>query len=443
MNAARARRTLVAVLAVVLVSAPACAAPVVETVGDGPEWGWTRQELPLRLGVTHMQVSLAPGDPAAALARGRAVLAASGPLQAQHLMGFGVLNPEPSPGAYDWTSLDTRMRLIADTGGETVLTLAAAPDWMKGGAPGSTNWSRIEDAPFPAHYDDFAALCAAAVRRYPQVRHVQVWNELKGFYDAARNRWDVEAYAVLYDRVYRAVKAVRPDVAVGGPYIPLDAWANPAVAPSDVSGPWGVADQRSLDVLTYWLGHNPGADFLVVDGGDGTKDRGLLTTPTDAADRFAVLTRWLRARSPLPVWWAEFYPEIAEEGGPEDPQVGAASPRRAVATLEALAAFARSGASAAMLWQPQQSTDFPYAALWTDTAAPDGGRPTPLTTPWAWLAPRLHRGVVETGRSPDGRLLAFRDTRDGVELLVANTSADDVRVGATTVPAMSTAVLPR
>jgi hypothetical protein len=111
-----------------------------------------------------------------------------------------------------------------------------------------------------------------------------------------------------------------------------------------------------------------------------------------------------------------------------------------VATLEAVAAFTRSGASAAMLWQPQQSSDFGYAALWTDTADADGGRPTALTAPWEWLAPRLEQGAVETGRSPDGRLLVFRDA---AQMLVANTSANDVRVGTTTVPAAGTAVLPR
>ncbi|OLT10047.1 hypothetical protein BJF78_29420 [Pseudonocardia sp. CNS-139] len=64
------------------------------------------------------------------------------------------------------------------------MTLCCAPDWMKGGEPGETDWSRIEVAPDPAHYADFAALAVDVARRYPQVRHFVVWNELKGFFDA-------------------------------------------------------------------------------------------------------------------------------------------------------------------------------------------------------------------------------------------------------------------
>ena len=420
--------TVLAVV-VVLVAAvtSACGGPVQES---GTAIAWGRQAAPLRLGVTHGETSLAPSDPAGALARGRAVLAAAGPWQNQHLMGFGVLNPEPSPGVYDWSSLDTRMALIRATGGDTVLTLAGAPDWMKGGEPGASDFSRIEVAPLPAHLDDFAALCAAAVARYPQVRAVQVWNELKGFYDTAANRWDAPGYAALYDRVYRAVKAVRPDVAVGGPYVPLDSWSDMTVAPSAVVGPWGVADGRALDVVTYWLAHNPGADFLTVDGGTGTKDDGLTTDPPAAAEKFAALTAWLRARSPLPVWWAEFYPEAPDDPGP-------ATPARAAATLEVVAALARAGAATALLWQPQESADLRYAALWTDTADADGGRPTALTPSWTWLAPRLAAGSVDVGSSPDGRLLAFRG---GTSTLLVNTSEDDLVVDGTALGASAATV---
>src|SRR5277367_2660198 len=47
------------------------------------------------------------------------------------IMGWGVDNPEPSPGHYDWKSLDSRMQFIASTGAVPVITLAGAPDWMK------------------------------------------------------------------------------------------------------------------------------------------------------------------------------------------------------------------------------------------------------------------------------------------------------------------------
>ncbi len=440
---------------VVLGGTAGCAPPLTETISGGPEWGWTPQAAPLDLGVTHMQYSLAASDPAAARSRGADILRASGRRQVQHLMGFGVLNPEPAPGVYDWSTLDARMALIAGTGGSAVLTLAGAPDWMKGGQPGESDYTRIEVAPLREHYDDFAALCAAAVARYPQVAAVQVWNELKGFYDPQVDRWDAAGYTDLYNRVLRAVKDVRPRIAVGGPYMPLDAWSSPSAfaTPSTVRGPWGVTDQRSLDVVSYWLANNAGADFLSVDAGTGTRDRGPVTGPSQGAERFATLTRWLRERSPLPVWWSEFYPATTEATGDADESASAA---RAAVTLESVAAMARSGAAVALLWQPQASEGFPFAALWTDTADPDGGRPTALTAPWTWLVPRLAGGGIEIGRSPDGRLLAFRDrvaprgarAPEPGGMLLVNTSPGTIRISVpggapVDLDGFGTAILPR
>lgn len=67
-----------------------------------------------------------------------------------------------------------------------------------------------------------------------------MWNELKGFYDERRGRWDYEGYTELYNAVYDALKEVDPGLAVGGPYVVADSWsAPPPGAASTVSGPWG------------------------------------------------------------------------------------------------------------------------------------------------------------------------------------------------------------
>ena len=63
--------------------------------------------------------------------------------QNQHIMGFGGGNPEPSPGEYDWTSLDRRVEMMRRTGARIVITLCCAPDWMKGGEPGETDWDNL------------------------------------------------------------------------------------------------------------------------------------------------------------------------------------------------------------------------------------------------------------------------------------------------------------
>ncbi len=388
---------------------------------DG-DWGWVQEPTPMQLGVTHTQDSLNSSEPADARARGTAILSNGGAIwQNVHLMGFGTLNPEPSPGEYDWSSLDTRMQLVKDTGGKTVLTLCCSPDWMKGGPEGATDWDKLERAPLPEHFEDFAKLAAATVQRYPQVQRVLVWNELKGFYNDDQNRWDYEGYTALYNDVYKAVKAVRPDVQIGGPYAVITSLDPGQPDSSSLQGTWGVADQRSLDILDYWLANNVGADFIAVDGGSGTQQQTDPSSIDVGAQKFAAVDNWIQQRTKLPIWWAEFYSDV-----PDGVDAGQSSPASAAADLATIGAMARSGAAGALKWGPEGSDSLKYAALWTDSTQEDGGKSTPLTSPWQWLVPRLAQGDVEIGHSPTLSLMAFR-APDGV--LVVNTSDKEVTVG--------------
>jgi Glycosyl hydrolases family 39 len=323
------------------------------------------------VGVTHSQHSIDAWGDVQAQARARAVLSATATYQNQHIFGWGALNPEPSPGEYDWSSLDRRMELIRATGSTPVITLCCAPDWMKGGRAGETDWRRLAEAPTPQHYADFAALAAAVARRYPDVRYFLVWNELKGFWNQAQNRWDYEAYTRLYNRVYDALKAVDPTLRVGGPYVTFDVWHDQHAGghPSDLSGACGVVDQRSLDVLEYWLEHKQGADFVAIDASSSTRDDGQVVPAATAVQTFDALTRWVRQRTSLPVWWSEFHVGQGEPG--EQQQLTAKS-------VAALLRMATGGAAVALIWQPQLARD-PDApgppALWTSTEHPGGGQP--------------------------------------------------------------------
>jgi len=342
---------------------------------DGYDWAAPQRHLPdprtLAVGVTHTQNSIDGWGGDEANASARAVLTATASYQNQHIFGWGALNPEPSPGVFDWSSLDRRMELIRSTGGTPVITLCCAPDWMKGGRPGQTDWMRLEDAPSPEHYADFAALAAAVARRYRDVRHFQVWNELKGFWDKSMQRWNYEAYTELYNAVYAAVKAVDRGIAVGGPYVVVDVWSNRGAGghPSGLTGGCGTVDQRSLDVLDYWLQHKLGADFVAVDASLETRDAGAVTSASVSTGTFAAVTRWLRQRTSLPVWWSEFH-------------VGRASSERqqklVAAALGALLHMADAGASVALVWQPQRDAQVRGArppALWSSTNEAAGGRP--------------------------------------------------------------------
>ena len=322
-------------------------------------------------GVTHEHYSLdAWGDPAA-IARAKRLLMASCRYQCQAIMGWGADNPEPSPGIFDWKSLDARIALIRSLPGTVpVITLCAAPDWMKGGKPGQTDWSKIEVAPLPSHYADFAQLAAAVARRYPNVRHYQVWNEFKGFWDEAANNWDYAGYTSLYNQVNAALKAVDPRIQVGGPYLVVEGDG------TDRSQWWGVRPitERNNRVIDYWLQHARGADFIVldrsvVDDEHGRKDRTARAVMAQTSEIGAICDQ-VRAKTRLPIWFAECYGWTDRVG---DRQLLAAC----MASL--FAQLIRHGAATALVWQPQDDTPADWThALFTDTRHSGGGQPYPL-----------------------------------------------------------------
>jgi hypothetical protein len=371
------------------------------------------------VGVTHTQVSADAWRNRAAVERAGRVLRETSHFQNQSIMGWGALNPEPSRGRYDWTTLDRRIALIERTGGTPVVTLCCAPDWMKGGRPGSTDWSRLTTAPLPSHVGDFADLAAAVARRYPQVRYFQVWNELKGFYDRAARRWDAAGYTELYNRVYDAIKRVRPTARVGGPYVVIDSEPDGAGShPSALAGPWGVVDQRGLDVLAYWLEHAHGADFVSVDARTTSHEGRLTTDEFTATGKFAAITGWLAARTRLPIWWSEWYvrPGSAHWSARHDDAV----------MMSALTKMAASGASTALIWQPEGRVGSCRGCLWSDTAMPDGGDPTLFAQSLAAFVARFPPGseLVRTAVSSNVvELLATARTA-----LVINTRRSPVDV---------------
>jgi hypothetical protein len=322
----------------------------------------------LGFGLTHTEFSADHGETYAKQAADE-LLAQRSLAQDQAIMGWGADNPEPSPGKYDFGELDDRVDLIRATGGTPVITLCCAPDWMKGGQAGATDWSRLEVAPSPDHFDDFAALAATVAKRYPDVRHFVVWNEFKGFWNNGLKRWDYEGYTKLYNLVYKAIKKVNPEDLVGGPYVVMDSFApgdsGNGDASASVKGSWGAADQRTLDAVDYWLGHKAGADFVVLDGSSMNHDDTLEPDEFAATDKFAALGRWIAGRTDLPLWWAEWYVEPDDSGWTEQ--------HRTAVQAAAMMQLALGGAAAAFYWNPQAQGATCPGCLWTSTELPAAG----------------------------------------------------------------------
>ena len=324
----------------------------------------------LALGVTHGQYSLDPwGDPAA-VQRGRALVQRVARLQNQHIYGWGALNPQPRPGVFDWASLDRRVALMRSTGARPVITLCCAPDWMtRLGAP-TSRYPNLP--PTPAHYDDFARLAATIARRYPDVRHFMVWNELKGFYDRDRGRWDVESYTRLYNEVHAALKAVDPALQVGGPYLVLEGTGSRHLGRHGRTTAEPITD-RDREVLDHWLANARGADFVVIDRSvHPSHDRNRYSRGEylDLTRWFEDVTRQVRRLTPLPVWFAEDYFRDARDWR-----------FQAAGLASMLAAEVRGGASASLRWAPQGTRDRATRnnrqSLFSDTHGPGGGQPFP------------------------------------------------------------------
>jgi hypothetical protein len=281
------------------------------------------------------------------------------------IMDWGLPDPEPSPGRFDFSAIAERIRLITSTGGTPVVTLCAAPDWMKNG-------TSSDSAPTPVHYRDFALLAAKIAQSFPQVKYFVVWNELKGFWNKAANDWNIQGYTAMYNDVYVAIKRVRPDALVGGPYAPTPPYATPKAGtlPSTPHGAWGYLDPRTMNAIRYWLANRAGADFMAVDGPD-FPETGQITDPLTATEKYVAADRWLREQASLPIWWIESSIQPANSGWSE---------RQAAAIrIAALVQLASSGARVGMQWQPQQGGgSVSDEGLWTGTDRPGGGRPTVL-----------------------------------------------------------------
>ena len=304
------------------------------------------------------------------------------------IMGWGVGNPEVTPGLYNFIDIAQQIQFTETAGAAPIVTLCGAPDWMKGGKAGTTDWTKLLMAPTPDHWEDFATLCAKIATTFPQVKYFVVWKELAGIH--------ASAYTELFNLVTAAVKAVRPDAMVGGPYAAMH---SVAAKPKTVtpSGPWGYLSPGSMLNVTYWLDHQVGADFLAVDGRSFTNDAGLACGALESTEKYADVSRWIRSQSDLPIAWMESHLL-------PDPSVYSLQSQAAF-RVAALIHMAGAGVSLGMQWEPEETSGGWDEGLWAPNT------PTATPTPLAAVLPKVLKVLAQpvTVTHPGPAVMAQND----------------------------------
>jgi len=401
-------------------SGPSTTAPTSGSSGSGIRGAFT-----YGFDLTTQAPTASAGNDPAAVSSAKGVLSEfAGSFVDQSIWGFGAdVSPEPTPGKFDMSAIASRLHLIEAAGGIPVITLVSAPNWMKDPSTASSKLFRAP--PSPDHYADFATLCAHVAASFPEVKYFVVWSELRGFYQAKTKSWDGAAYTAMYNDVYTAIKAVRPDARVGGPYANLASVPSPVNGvPSSLHGNWGYLDQSMLDALSYWLAHRVGADFVAVDGTTevAKSDEATLTDAVTASEKYAAVDRWIRSQTDLPIWWMESHIQ---------PTSGWTAQQAAAARVATLVLMAASGAQVGMQWQPQEQANWADEGLWTSTRQPGGGRPTVLAGILLRVLPVLKEPITVANGGPPGTLVATTATH----AIAVNTTGAAVTVTVAGAPA--------
>lgn len=206
-----------------------------------------------------------------------------------------------------------------------VLTACNAPPQFRG--PPSDQWGGLNDRVLSQFHQAYANYVGDIIRRNNKfglkrrITHVQLWNEAKGYYNGAENRWNYEELIDLQNKLYDAIKLADPGVLCGAPYVAfskdLPGTGSDRASLGSLNGPWGDSDQRDYDLLEYSFKFGK-KDFICVDANLGCRPWKLDGTLNDppgglaAVGYFATVAWWIRSKvgNDVPIWWSEIYPYI-------------------------------------------------------------------------------------------------------------------------------------
>jgi xylan 1,4-beta-xylosidase len=176
---------------------------------------------------------------------------------------YRVVDGQP---VYDWTKIDQLYDRLLKMGVKPFVELGFTPDAMKTSDQTIFYWKGNSSHPQPKAWAGLVEAFARHIQaRYGQAEvrswYFEVWNEpnLAGFWEGA----DQKAYFDLYDLTARTLKAVDPQLKVGGPSTAGAAWTPEFLAHAQASG-------APVDFITT---HTYGVDggFLDEKGQSDTK----------------------------------------------------------------------------------------------------------------------------------------------------------------------------
>ncbi len=201
---------------------------------------------------------------------------------------------------YDWTRIDQLYDAFLAMGLKPFIELGFTPAAMKSSDQTIFYWKGNTSHPEPKAWSNLIDAFVRHLRaRYgeQEVRSwfFELWNEpnLSGFWEGA----DQQAYFDLYENTYRTIKAIDPQLKVGGPSTAGAAWVPELLRLADTKG-------IAVDFVTT---HTYGVDggFLDEDGNDDNK----LSTNPDAivADVRKVRREIEESMTPgLPLYFTEW-----------------------------------------------------------------------------------------------------------------------------------------
>jgi xylan 1,4-beta-xylosidase len=314
---------------------------------------------------------------------------------------YKVVNGKP---VYDWTRIDYLYDKLLGMGIKPFVELGFTPEAMKTSDNSIFYWKGNTSHPDHAQWGPLVdAFVRHLQQRYgrDEVRtwFFEVWNEpnLDGFWEKA----DQPAYFALYDLTARTIKAIDPQLRVGGPSTAGAAWVPEFLAHTQKSG-------AAVDFVTT---HTYGVDggFLDEDGKGDTK----LSASSDAIVGDVRKVRREIAASYLPKL-PLYFTEWSTSYTPRDPVHDA--------YVSAPYILSKLKGSEGQL---QGMSYWTYSDLFEEPGPPtspfEGGfglmNPQGIRKP-AWFAYKyLHQLGEQEVKTPDAQSWVARDAKGGVQVL--------------------------